>query len=314
MEEKKDLAPIIVFCYDRIDVLKTTIATLSTNTYADQSDLYVFCDGPRNESNKLKTDEVRLFVKGIQGFRQLNIIESEVNKGLAPSVISGVSKVLETHDKVIVIEDDLILSTNFLAWMNETLEKYKDNEQVFSISGFCPHVQELGDNYPYDGFFTQKAHSWGWATWRNRWEKVDWEVKDWNVFSQSKHLQKAFNSIGSEMSGLLFDQMSGRKSSWWVRFSYTQFKLGKMTLYPVLSKVINDGFTNEATHCNVYNRYRVDFDQTGKTGFELPKDTVCDEKLNKRFFYYYSVRARIIGKIKTWLMKMGLISQYSIKP
>ena len=314
MEEKKDLAPIIVFCYDRIDVLKTTIATLSTNTYADQSDLYVFCDGPQNESNKLKTDEVRLFVKGIQGFRQLNIIESEVNKGLAPSVISGVSKVLETHDKVIVIEDDLILSTNFLAWMNETLEKYKDNEQVFSISGFCPHVQGLGDNYPYDGFFTQKAHSWGWATWRNRWEKVDWEVKDWNVFSQSKHLQKAFNSIGSEMSGLLFDQMSGRKSSWWVRFSYTQFKLGKMTLYPVLSKVINDGFTNEATHCNVYNRYRVDFDQTGKTGFELPKDTVCDEKLNKRFFYYYSVRARIIGKIKTWLMKMGLISQYSIKP
>jgi len=313
MEEKRKLAPIIVFCYDRVDELKTTMATLSANTYAGQSDLYVFCDGPRNESDKLKTDEVRAFMKGIQGFRQLHVIESEVNKGLAPSVISGVSKVLETHDKVIVVEDDLILSTNFLAWMNETLEKYKDNDQVFSISGFCPQVQRSGDHYPYDGFFTKKAHSWGWGTWKNRWEKVDWEVKDWKVFSRSKHLQKAFNSIGSEMSGLLFDQMNGKKNSWLIRFSYTQFKLGKVTIYPILSKVINDGFTDEATHCNVYNRYRVDFDRTGKTDFNLPIDIEYDEKLNKKFFYHYTLRARIIGKIKTWLMKLGLISQYTIK-
>ena len=183
---------------------------------------------------------------------------------------------------------------------------------MFSVSGFCPNVIKKGEKCPYDAFFTRKAHSWGWATWKDRWQQVDWEVKDWDIFSHSKQLQKAFNSIGSEMSGLLFDQMNGVKSSWWVRFCYTEYKLGKLTVYPIRSKVINDGFTAEATHCNVYNRYRVDFDQSGKTIFVFPNEEYHNSRLTNRFFYYYSVKARVIGKIKTILMKKGLIKQYTV--
>lgn len=308
----ESFAPIVVFCYDRRQELEGMIKTLSMNKYAEDSDLFVFCDGPKDSVSVGKTKEVRDYVKTISGFKSVTISESDKNIGLAPSIIMGVTKVLEKFNRVIVVEDDLILSTNFLAWMNSALDRYRDNDRVFSISGFCPSVIRKGEHSRYDAFFTRKAHSWGWATWKDRWQKVDWQVKDWYVFSRSKELQKAFNSIGSEMSGLLFDQMKGVKSSWWVRFCYSQFKLGKLTVYPIQSKVINDGFTAEATHCNVYNRYRVDFDQSGKITFAFPEEVFNDPKLSDRFFYYYSLRARIIGKIKTALMKKGLLKQYSV--
>lgn len=305
-------APVVVFCYDRRKELEGMIKTLSLNKYAQDSDLFVFCDGPKNDKAAVKTKEVRDYVKTISGFRTVNVSESNVNKGLAPSIISGVTKILEKYDSVIVVEDDLILSTNFLAWMNEALWQYKDNQDVFSVSGFCPSVLKKDQIYQYDAFFTRKAHSWGWATWKDRWQQVDWEVLDWETFSQSKKLQRAFNNIGSEMSGLLFAQMNGVKSSWWVRFCYTQFKLGKFTLYPIFSKVINNGFTAEATHCNVYNRYRVEFDLTQKDKFNFPTIIAEDEKLSRRFYMYYSIKARIIGKIKTILMNYGIVKQYTI--
>ena len=290
------------------------IESLKNNQEAQETDLYIFSDGPKDDSYRQQVCDVRNYIYSISGFKSVTQLCSEINKGLAPSIIEGVTKVfdLNTTEKVIVLEDDLILSSNFLVWMNSALEQYKDNYQVFSISGFCPSVIRKGDVYFYDGFFTKKAHSWGWATWKDRWQKVDWNVSDWDEFSKRKSLQRNFNSIGSEMSDLLFDQMNGIKSSWWVRFCYTQFKLGKYTLYPIFSKVINDGFTTEATHCNGYNRYKVDFDLTQKDIFNFPNNVEEDAKLSKRFFMYFSIKARIIGKMETFLMNHGLIKQYTM--
>jgi len=266
--------------------------------------------GKRFEQDWIKS--VPDYVYTINGFKSVTVTESKINRGLAPSIINGVSEIFKKYDRVIVIEDDLILSSNFLSWMNETLEKYEKDPNIFSISGFCPSVIKEGENYSYDAFFTRKAHSWGWSTWKDRWQVVDWDVKDWKIFSQNKKMQNEFNNIGSEMTGLLFDQMKGIKSSWWVRFCYTQFKLNKLTVYPIYSKVINDGFTTEATHCNVYNRYRVNFDISNKNAFKFPPSGYRNKALEKRFFYYYSIRARIVGKIKTQLMKLGFIKQYTI--
>ena len=164
----EELAPIVVFCYDRCRELERMLCSLQANNLAKESDLYIFCDGPKSGTDLHKTVEVREYVKSISGFKSISIDESPANRGLAPSIISGVSKILEKYDRVIVVEDDLILSNNFLAWMNGALNKYKNNDQVFSISGFCPSVIRRGEDFPFDGFFTKKAHSWGWATWKDR--------------------------------------------------------------------------------------------------------------------------------------------------
>lgn len=289
------------------------VASLQRCTLADQSDVYVYCDGPKDDSDRIKTQALREYARGIVGFKSLTIRESEINKGLAPSIIAGVSEVINQHGEAIVLEDDLILSPNFLSWMNQCLDFYRNNQQVFSISGFTPRLKNHAQ-YRADAFFTPKAHSWGWATWADRWNKVDWEVTDWQQFSSDRGLRRRFNQLGSEMSGLLADYMKGKKSSWWVRFCYTQFKLGKLTVYPVVSKVANNGFSSEATHCNVYNRYPVDFDRSGDTtDFILPQKAEETNYLSKQFFEYYSIKSRILGKLMTYLFKAGFIKQYSIQ-
>lgn len=304
-------APIVIFGYNRLDELKRMVASLRCCYGASESDVYVFCDGPKNDADRLKTDALRKFVRGIDGFRSVTIKESAENKGLAPSIISGVTEIMAAHGRAIVVEDDLILSHNFLVWMNECLDRYADNKEVFSVSGFTPRLKRV-DGYGFDAFFTGKAHSWGWATWADRWSKVDWQVADWEAFKADRRLRRGFNRLGNEMSGLLFDQMEGRKSSWWVRFCYSQFKLGGLTVYPVRSKVANDGFSSEATHCNVYNRYPVDFDKTDKKYFSLPDKAAETPALSRQFFAYYTFKSRLFGKLKTMLLKAGFIKQYSI--
>lgn len=304
--------PIVVFCYNRLGELKTLIASLLKNKLAESSDLYIYCDGPKDEFDKIKTDSVRSFVDNIKGFRNIKVVKSNENHGLAASVIKGVSEILETNEQVIVLEDDLILSENFLSWMNQALYSYKDNDKIFSVSGFSPSVIKKNSYCVDDVYFTKKAHSWGWGTWKNRWNVVDWDLKDWETFRKNKKQQKEFNSIGNEMTGLLFAYKNGTKSTWWARFCYSQFKLGKLTVYPTLSKVINTGFTSEATHCNVYNRYRVDFDRSDKCLFSFPNKCELNKKYSKKFYSYYSLSSRIMGKLKTIMMNCGIIKQYIV--
>ena len=130
-------APIVVFGFNRLDALRNTIASLLLNEEAEQSDLYVFVDGPREGKvgEKEKVDEVRKYVKSIKGFNTIHFTFSENNKGLANSIISGVSEIVNEYGRVIVIEDDLVLMPNFLNYINQGLDYYENNQQVMSICG-----------------------------------------------------------------------------------------------------------------------------------------------------------------------------------
>ena len=115
------LAPICLFTYNRIDELKLTIKALQQNFLAVESDLVIFSDGGKDENSWEKVNHVRQYLRSVSGFRSLEIVESPNNKGLANSIITGVSSVTEKQQKVIVLEDDLITSTNFLDYMNQCL-------------------------------------------------------------------------------------------------------------------------------------------------------------------------------------------------
>lgn len=132
----KNLAPIVLFTYKRLNTLKQTIESLQQNYLATESDLYIFSDAAKGIEDKESVDSVRNYIKTIKGFKSVTITESEVNKGLATSIIEGVSQILKTHETVIVLEDDLVSTNNFLDFMNESLTKYEDETAIFSISGF----------------------------------------------------------------------------------------------------------------------------------------------------------------------------------
>ena len=173
-------APIIIFAFNRLESLKATVSSVLRNTEAAESDLFVFVDGARHDKDGEadKVQAVQEYVKTITGFKSVTTHFSEINKGLGPSIISGVTEVINKFGRAIVIEDDLILSNNCLSFMNQGLDKYEHEQRVFSICGYSNKVKCPKD-YECDSYFCVRSSSWGWATWSDRWHSVDWDLKDW---------------------------------------------------------------------------------------------------------------------------------------
>lgn len=303
-----ELSPICLFVYNRLDETKKTIDALQNNFLASESRLYIFSDGWKNEKAKAAVLEVREYIKTIDGFKKIQVIESEVNKGLAQSIITGVTTIVNKYGRAIVVEDDLITSTNFLDFMNQSLTFYRQSESVFSISGFCLSISRPSGN-KLDNFFWGRAHPWGWATWKDRWDTVDWQIKDWEDFKRNKVERKKFNRFGTDLYAMLRKTIQGKINSWYVKFTYNQFLQNKMTVYPFTSKVINIGFTDSATHCDTYNRNKVIFDRSGNREFEFSDDVKIEKIIEKQLFHYKTIHYRAVGKIFTILMKLGLIKQ-----
>lgn len=300
-----NFAPIVVFAYKRSDALKLTIEALKKNHHAIDSDLYIFSDAAKKAEDSIIIESVRTFLKTVDGFKSVTIIESPINKGLAKSVIEGVSKIFETHESVIVIEDDLITTENFLAYMNTALETYAHQNQVFSISGYSFDLADHKKEYQYDGYFLCRASSWGWATWKNRWTPIDWNVSDYDDFKNNRKLQKEFSAGGSDLNAMLRKQMEGKLDSWLIRWTYHQFKVKGITLYPLYSKIDNIGFDEHATHTKGSdNRYKPNLDRTRKYDFNFPTVLKPDPSFQKKFQGKMGIARRIWGKFETLLERL----------
>lgn len=297
-------SPIILFVYKRLDCTQKCIEALKKNELCEASDLYIFSDAAANAQDIVKVDAVRSYIMNISGFKNITTIIAEENKGLANSIISGVSQIIEKHGKAIVLEDDLVVSKNFLIFMNKALSYYENEEQIASISGFTLPIN-LPSDYSYDVYFTKRSFSWGWATWHNRWEKVDWDVSDYNSFSTDKQKQKNFNQMGSDLSPMLKKQMQNQINSWAIRWCYHQYKNQMLNIFPVQSKVLNEGFNLDATHSSLNNtRYKTYMGKEDQTDFVFTEDKRINEKIIDQFLKHFSIKTRVYYKIIDLINKM----------
>jgi hypothetical protein len=248
-------APIILFTYQRVP--KETIESLLKNELSSQSELFIYADGYKSDADKSDVLEAREYLRAITGFKSITIKEAEKNKGLASSIIDGVTEVINEYGKVIVLEDDLIVSNDFLQYMNEALEFYETDDKIWSISGYGPKLPCL-KSYDEDLYFSHRGSSWGWATWNDRWNSVDWDAKDFEKIKKDKQLKKQFELGGDDMYKMLELQMLGKIDSWAIRWCFSQFLQGKYTVYPKKSKIVNAGFNdNKGTH-NSGNSFKWD--------------------------------------------------------
>ena len=271
------LAPVILFVYRR-DVEKT-VNSLLENNLVNQTDLFIFSDGPKNNKDLNDVLKVRSYAKKINGFKSLTLINSDENKGLANSIIDGVTKIFNNHSKVIVLEDDLVVSKDFLQYMNDGLNFYEKDKMIWSISGFGPNLPCL-DNIKRSLYLSPRASSWGWASWKDQWSSVDWLAKDFSDLKKDLKLRGMFELGGNDMYKMLELQMLGKIDSWAIRWCFSQFLQKKYTVYPVKSKIINNGFyDNKGTHTNNNNHGKIPVSSKNKEFLFIENSRVNFTKL-----------------------------------
>jgi hypothetical protein len=239
------LAPIALFAYRRPSHLARVIEALRTNREAADTELFVFSDAAKHEAAAPAVAEVRRLLARVAGFKSVEIVNRDANLGLAGNITGGVSSVLATHEAVIVVEDDIVVSPWFLRFMNAALAHYRDDARVGSVSGYCyPLDRSVGET-----FFIRGADCWGWATWRDRWRVFNPDGRALLAELKSRGLAHAFDFDGAmAFTRMLEDQIAGRNDSWAVRWHASCFLRGLLILYPGRSLVTNIGHDGSGTH------------------------------------------------------------------
>lgn len=248
-----ELAPILLFVYNRPKHTERILESLLANDEANRSDLYIFSDGSKNEDDQKLVKEVRSVIKRAKGFQSIEIIERDKNWGLAENIIEGVTRIIKVKKKVIVLEDDLITAPFFLRFMNDALTTYANEKKVGHIQA-CDFINntELPET-----FFIKWAGSWGWATWDRAWSLFERDGKKLLSRLKSQQLDYTFDFNGAyPFTKMLERQTKGINNSWAIRWNASLFLNNLLALNVGRSLVSNEGFDGSGTHCGgqrIYN-------------------------------------------------------------
>lgn len=249
-------APIALFAFNRPDHTRRLLRSLRRNALADESDLFVFSDGPKRERDADAVREVRDLVRSAGGFRSVTVVERSRNFGLGESIIDGVTTLVGEFGCAVVLEDDLVLAPHFLSYMNDALIRFRDEPQVMHVSGYtfpvaAPHLLP-------ESFFYRLPASWGWATWERAWRRFEPDAALLARQIRAQGRQYQFDILGTANFLRLLDlQARGRVDSWAVRWYASVFLAGGLALYPDTSLVVNAGHDGTGVHCGTSDDFEV---------------------------------------------------------
>jgi len=240
------LAPIALFTFKRPDHTRRTLESMAENPEFLDSPLFIYCDGARNNDEASQVEETRRVVR--DWFHpNKTLIERDKNWGLANSVIAGVTDLCERFGRVIVVEDDLIVSPFFLNYMNTALRQYQNEPKVMQISG---HMFSVDIQSECDAVMLPFTTSWGWATWDRAWECFDPTMSGYEKIKADKALRYKFNLDGGYPAfQMLENQKAGKVDSWAIRWYLSVFLAKGMVLFPNQTLVLNEGFDGSGSNC-----------------------------------------------------------------
>jgi len=297
------LAPIGLSTYCRLHHLRQAISALRKNRLAEKSELYIFSDYPKNGDQE-KVEKLRKYLRTIDGFKSVHIVERTENDRVA-NARGGMRMLLEKYGRTIFLEEDILTSPGFLTYMNEALEKYRGNDRIFSISGYCPPIRFPSD-YRHDVFMMRRFNGWGVGIWKKQFDSVrKISPSEFDQFSASKKLVDKFKKGGGkDMLTMLKADAYGQIDAFDVKAMYAQFLNDQYTVYPVKSLTSNIGMDGTGVHCVETDRFIVPMSE--KASFVLPDNLVFDKRIvsdNYRFRANREYMKRIAGKLRRLFKK-----------
>ena len=239
-------APILLFVYNRPEHTRRCIESLLKNSLASESNLFIYADGAKDSTQQEAVNEVRNYIRSIQGFKQITLMERSENWGLARNIIDGVTTQVNRYGKVIVLEDDLVVAPYFLQFMNDALGVYKNEPRVGHIQA-CDFTQD--SSLPAT-FLIKWTGSWGWATWDRAWKHFNPNGNELLQELEERKLTHVFDFNGKYgFTRMLRRQIEGKNNSWAIRWNASLFLKDILSLNVGRSLVQNEGFDGSGTNC-----------------------------------------------------------------
>jgi GT2 family glycosyltransferase len=240
-------APIGLFAYNRPEHLARALAALARNPELATSQLVIFCDGPKPSADaaaRARITETRRLARELAPTAR--IVEREENLGLAKSMRAGVSALCDEFGRAIILEDDLEVSSTFLRFMNEALDRYADEPRVMQVSGYMYPVDTGGSD---DGLFVPSISCWGWGVWARAWAQLGQGASWYSKLERDPALRRRFDLEDSyPYFEMLQAQHRGEIDSWGIAWNLDVFAAGGLVLYPRKSLVANRGHDGSGAH------------------------------------------------------------------
>lgn len=304
MDIDKKYAPIALFTYCRPNHTKRTVEALLKNNESRYTDLVIFSDAPKNDKVCKGVEATRAYIKTIQGFKSLKIIERESNWGLANSLRDGITRIVNEYGRVIVVEDDIEAAPFFLAYMNDALDMYANESNVACIHAYTyPHKEKLPET-----FFIKGADCWGWATWKRAWDIFSFDAVALKNEIIKRKLQREFEfDYTYPYMGMLQDQIDGKVSSWAICWYASAFLNDMYTLYPnipMAKQIGQDGVG--ATHSVATKVYDV---QVNSSKLNLEKQIVEQSEEGEKAFKHFFM-AHVLGRKAKILLPIKYFRDY----
>ena len=293
----KKFSPLVVFTHLRINELKKCISSIKKCKESKNTHLYIISDGAVDQTQEIKVNKVRKYIRSIKGFKKKTIYLRKKNFGLSKNIILGITKIINKHGRIIVLEEDIIVQKEFINFMNLSLEKYKNESKIWHISGWNYNVN-ISSNF--DAYCIRTMNCWGWGTWKNRWINYKKNPnKIINKWSKQKISKFNFDDTLNFYSQIVRNYKK-RINTWAVFWYATIFENNKLCINPTMSLTENIGIGKKATHTiNVDDIFKSKFKSKSKTQFVLPTE------LTESRFINHKIQKKIKkNKIKKFFIKL----------
>jgi len=291
-----------VFCYSRASKLKRCISALLKNPECINMDIVFFSDGYKGDHDKNGVLETRDYIDTVSGFRNVIKHFRDRNFSTGPNFQAGLTFLSEHYEEFIIVEDDLIVSSNYIKFLMDGLDFYRNKPTVFCITAYVYPLKL--NNYPYDTMIYKRFCSYGWAGWSDRFTSVIWDPKELqNLIDNSPGFMNRLNSEGYDLGRMIKKQLSGKISTWDVQLQVHVAENRLKVVYPVLSKVNNIGFDEQSTNTFGVDFLKTPMDSGLNRNFKYCDDDLIANDLQKQIKKPFGLKALITRQIANRFIK-----------
>ncbi|MDR1904098.1 MAG: CatB-related O-acetyltransferase [Treponema sp.] len=308
--------PVLFIIFNRLDTTKQVFSVIRR---IKPVRLFIAADGPRPGllDEKQFCDDARNFVlANIDWDCEVKTLFREKNLGCGKAVSEAITWFFEQVEQGIILEDDCVPALSFFSYCEKLLEKYKDDDRIFHISGYNPLVSaKIKRGYSY--FFSRIEICWGWATWKRAWNYYNFNIKGLGDFISQKKIEKIFTRKSDRNYWLnIFKKMERHEvDTWDYQWTYTVLFYNKLCITPAKNLVSNIGYGFDATHTDdagssLNNQPRFEIGEIKHppdciiSNFLVQEiNRVCFGVDNDINFFFKKVKRRLLKKTRAFLKK-----------